>query len=733
MKRDYIFIAVLLAILFTVAFVYPYGQNKKGGSEVTVSLFESDASTLVTNSYDVVVVGGGAGGMAAALQAARMGMRVIILEETDLIGGQINPVPNMDGGSTPGSGTGIYKEFIDRVSTYYATTGRFPEAKSIGTCYWQNLTKCFEPKVGREIMLSMLSSAGVTVKTGVKIQAVNKSGNVVTGVSLSDGSTYQGKIVMDATEYGDLMPLAGVKYRIGNVVGGEPYGDNACVQDITYAVPIKQYSTIPEALLIKNKPPGYDANLNSYRAVVTREGEKSWSGKLPVNFLVHNAYRGIPDSTNPKNYVASLTGEGITKTMINWANDYPDSNLSIKYIEDKNYRQTANCEAKLKTIGFIYYLQTELGMKNWSIATDEGFNTTLNQANLCANIPSELKEIEKQFPPIPYVRESRRLLVKDTLTGSEILRVGTPLSAVTKFADSLAVGDYPNDLHGCDSDSNLEVSLGDSASQITPGGLFQVPFTAFIPESVDGFLVASKSLGVSRIVNGATRLQPIEMAIGQAAGALAAKAILQGQQPRFVKPFVVQDILLTAGVSLAATYFNDVPYGNPRWADVQLTNIYGIMNGVGGGNFGVANKLSRADASIVISRLFNIPTYTPSAPTFTDVPTSHYAYSYVEGFFKKGIAAGCSSFPARFCPDGSITKSQLAVFVSKAAGLSMIGEPKIVFSDISIADPFAKFASAAVGAGYLEPCSPGAFCPNQEVNRGDIAHMVANVLRIRYK
>jgi hypothetical protein len=364
MKREYISIAIFLALLFTVAMVYPYDRGGPKEARITIGLSDASAQIAPTHTYDVVVVGAGSGGISAAISAARRGMKVAILEETDIVGGQLAPVPNMDGGNTLGSGTGIYKEFIDRVATYYATPGRFPEPKSVGTCYWYYLTRCFEPKVGRNILLSMLNSSGVTVRTGVKVNAVNKISNIVTGVKLADGTTYNAKITMDATEYGDLMPLAGVKYRVGNVKGGEAYDDNACVQSITYVAPIKQYASVPTGLTIKTKPPNYDTFLPEYKAVVTKDGFASWSGKYPVNFLVHNAYRGVPDSTNPKNYVATVTGEGITKTMINWANDYPATNLSVKYIEDTTYRASVNCSAKLKTLGlFIIYKMS------WATAT----------------------------------------------------------------------------------------------------------------------------------------------------------------------------------------------------------------------------------------------------------------------------------------------------------------------------------------------------------------------------
>jgi predicted NAD/FAD-dependent oxidoreductase len=108
-----------------------------------------------SQKVDVVIVGAGSGGVSAAIQAARLGASVALVEETDWIGGQMTAagVSTMDEGHY-NEDSGLYAEFISRVKTHYDAIG-----KSIGTCYWSARTHCFEPSVGQKILYAMIESA----------------------------------------------------------------------------------------------------------------------------------------------------------------------------------------------------------------------------------------------------------------------------------------------------------------------------------------------------------------------------------------------------------------------------------------------------------------------------------------------------------------------------------------------------------------------------------------------
>ncbi|MDD4160025.1 MAG: FAD-dependent oxidoreductase, partial [Synergistaceae bacterium] len=106
--------------------------------------------------YDVAVIGAGSGGCAAAIQAARMGMSVALIEESDWIGGQMTgaAVSTMDDKTK--TRTGIYLEFINRVREYYSA-----RKTNINICYWGSDTIAFEPWAGQMILKEMLEEAGL--------------------------------------------------------------------------------------------------------------------------------------------------------------------------------------------------------------------------------------------------------------------------------------------------------------------------------------------------------------------------------------------------------------------------------------------------------------------------------------------------------------------------------------------------------------------------------------------
>ena len=639
-----------------------YDLNSDGKLDLRdiVIIAKNFGKSAQIKSYDVVVVGAGTGGVAAAIQAARMGVSVALLEETDYIGGQMTAagVTSMDENYfISANPSGIYKEFIDRVKTSYNNQG-----KSIGTCYWSSTTRCFEPHIGQQILRSMISASGVDLFERTSVTAVTKTGNIVTGVKTDGGIIFNSKVLIDATEYGDLVKLSGAAYRVGNSLSTTGINTNSCVQDITYTAIFKKYPNgVPAGLVMKNPPPGYNDSVAGFRSIVTKTGNAVWNGNYPVNWAVHNAYRGMPDSTNPQSY----TGEQaslITKTGVNWANDYP---YTVAALENKDTRKTVNCEAKLKTLQFLYYVQTELGENLWSVANDEGYNTAYNLQNLCDNIPAEFKEIEKYMPVIPYVRESIRIVpVANTLTAKELYYDSAkwPPRAEVFFQSSLAVGDYGIDLHGCNSPATLETldSVSDTSHSI--GRAFEVPFESFILQTIDGFLPAEKNIGQSRLASGATRLQPSTMNTGQAAGAIAATAVKKNIQPRQVNYKEVQQSLLDSKAILYP--FTDVKPADPFFKQIETIALSGIMSGYADLTFGGKDGLTRAQAAVVLANAFKWSLITPATASFSDVPTTHWAYSAIETIKANGITTGCGN--GMYCPDTILSRAEMAVFIIRA-------------------------------------------------------------------
>jgi hypothetical protein len=544
------------------------------------------AAGKIAADYDIIVAGAGTGGWAAAVQAARLGARVLLIEETDWIGGQMScaGVTTMDEDSVwmkfPVRERGIYREFHESMATYYETLDKDPFVAYYS--YPDQYEGGYEPKAARAVLYGFIQEArerkavlDVSVRT--KIAAVKKSGDTVTGATVEFAGGQRKdvgcKVLVDATEYGDVIPLTGARYRVGNATS-DKLDPAALVQDHTWTAIVREYpGGVPEHLQIKLPPPGYETGAARRYKKFTNDGMMLWGGagkgiKGDRNWRVYFAWRGMVDADSPLTGERSATRH--TQCGFNGGNDYP---VTVATIEDPAQRLRDEREGIYKTLGALYYFQHELGV-NWSVAADEGYATPYNRAKMQAlDLRPDLVEMAVHLPQQPYVRECRRIIGVQTLTAKDLGRFENAKHVTT----SVAMGDYFMDLDHGKTGHAIEPDL-DAGEVPKGGGPFQIPFEVFIPEKIDGFLPAEKNISQSRLANGATRLQPVTMLTGQAAGTIAALAVKQGVQPRDLQPLQVQQALLESGCTLVQRWYADVPWGSAVWRATQLLSLYGIMD-----------------------------------------------------------------------------------------------------------------------------------------------------------
>ena len=446
-----------------------------------------------TPVYDVVVVGGGTGGTAAAIEAARDGARVLVVEESPWLGGMLTSagVSAIDGNYRLRGG--IFGEFTDSLAARY---GGYDALKS---GWVSNIL--FNPAVGADILANMAGEAGVEARFGTTITDIRDHWRL----TLSDGSRVKARILIDGTELGDIALEA----------GAEELQDRVTLQDMTYVAIVKQYDhdvTIEE-------PQNYNPELY-------RECCSTWPPEMMLS------YGALPDG----------------HIMLNWPQNGNDIYLDyLNMPREEVYRQ-----AKNRTLGYIYYLQTELGYRNLGIA-DDVFPTA------------------DGLPFYPYYRESRRFAGRDTMT-LEAARRPYDFDLYTR---AVAVGDYPVDHHHNQNPRREELShlwYGKIPS-------FSVPLGVVIPVGVEDLLMADKNISVSWEMNGATRLQPVVTGLGQAAGALAAIAVKTGRHPSEVPASEVQEVLLDHGCYLLP--FLDLKPGDPGFRELQEKGIKGEVKGTG--------------------------------------------------------------------------------------------------------------------------------------------------------
>lgn len=481
---------------------------------------------------DLLIIGGGASGTMAGIQAARMGVNTLIIEETPWLGGMLTSagVAAIDGNHRMPSG--LWGEFRQKLYDHYGG----PDKVATG---WVSNT-LFEPRVGNALLRQLADAEpNLAISFQTRFVSIRRANGhwTVTTTQGKKSENITARLVIDATELGDVMAAAGAQYSIGMDARAEtgealaPPAANDIIQDLTYVAVLKDYGkgankTIP-------RPAGYD----------------------PAPFRL---CCGIADPASfdaPKNNCDMMMGYGRLpngKYMINWPKHGNDYYLNI-IEQSPAERAEALKAAKLHTLRFVYYLQTELGLKHLGLADDE-FPTA------------------DKLPMIPYHRESRRVKGKALLTFNHVSRpYDQPLPL---YRTGVAVGDYTIDHHH---DKNPDAPQIDFVKMRVPS--YNVPLGSLVPEGVEGLIVAEKSIGVTNIVNGATRLQPVVMGIGQAAGALAAVALRNGTDPSATDIREVQQALLDSKAYIMP--FIDVPAGHPHFAAIQRIGAAGVLRGSG--------------------------------------------------------------------------------------------------------------------------------------------------------
>ncbi|MGC4235821.1 MAG: FAD-dependent oxidoreductase [Niabella sp.] len=532
--------------------------------------------------YDIIVAGGGTGGWAAAVQAARMGSDVLLIEETDWLGGQMSAaaVTSMDESGPQVRERGIYREFHESMLLHYYTLDKDPfQAYYHGSLTQNQQEGGYAPVVAKAMLYGFIEEArnrkgagNLHVIVRSKVSDVIRKGQQVTGVKITFWEDEQKtqtrqlscKMLVDATEYGDVIPFTKAPYRIGNSSSSR-LDINGKVQDYTFTGVIREYPDgIPGHLRLTEKPPNYEKYKKTYN---NKKSYGNWGLSTGERmYRVALAWRGMADTSSV--LVGQMTSMRHTLAGLNGGNDYP---VTVATIESEAKRLQDEREGIYRTLSIVYYLQNELGV-NWALAEDQGYNTKYNQMMMKKRgITGEIYKHAKHLPQLPYVRESRRIIGVKTLVAEDLERG----ARAKHFNTSVAMGDYFMDLHG--TYEALEFDL-DKTNFSMAGGPFQVPFEVFIPQSLNGFLPAEKNFSQSRLVSGATRLQPVTMLTGQAVGVIASLAVAQKTQPRFLNPLEIQLNLLDEGATLTPRWYTDVPWKSELWKSVQILNLYKIMD-----------------------------------------------------------------------------------------------------------------------------------------------------------
>ncbi|MGG4035680.1 FAD-dependent oxidoreductase [Paenibacillus cisolokensis] len=492
-------------------------------------------------SADVIVVGGGTGGCMAALAAAKMGRSVVLTEETDWLGGQLTSqaVPPDEHQWIEQFGcTATYREFRNRVRAYY--TSHYPltdEARhhpqlNPGNGWVSRL--CHEPKAALRVIEDMLapyvSSGRITVLYRYRpVEAASGHDEVrsVTVEHTDNGRrvTLTGQFFLDATECGDVLPLAGAEYVTGAEARdetGEPHAPDAAdpldMQAITHVFALDFVEGREETI---DKPEQYDF----WRRFVPRFSRYpllGWISSDPADPAVAKRYELFPNDRNiPSLWTyrrvidKSQFRDGLFEsdiTLVNWPqNDYfLGPVIDVPEAERLEHLESA----RQLSLSLVYWLQTEAPRPDGG----KGYRGI--------RLRPDVLGTEDGLAKHPYIRESRRIKAVYTITEGDVSKEIRGSKGILRYEDSVGVGSYHLDLHP---------TTRSNRGFYIPTYPYEIPLGALIPVRLNNLLPACKNIGTTQITNGCYRLHPTEWNIGEAAGYLAAYAISNRVSPKEIR------------------------------------------------------------------------------------------------------------------------------------------------------------------------------------------------------
>ncbi len=483
---------------------------------------------------DVLVVGATPCGISAAIAAARSGSNVILTDAGDHMGGMMtNGLGRTDIGPRY-TIAGIFGEFINNVYNYYVDTyGKdSQQVKDSSSGYY------FEPHVAEMVFNKM-----VKAEKNIKLRYHYRPDSVLVYDTRLHGVTFldtkhnrriqiRGGITVDATYEGDVAAWSGVPFRVGRESReefGEPYAGviymdhyNRMILPGTTGYGDKRVQAYnfrltqtdnPDNRVMPQKPDTY--NRNGYLPVLQSIKE----GRIKTVQDVLNIER-IPNGKSDTN--------NMPKSLI--STDLPEENYTYPTATPEE-RQKIIQRHKDYILGLLWFLQNDPEMpadlqgecRQWGLSKDEYPDN--------GNFPRQI-----------YVREARRMWGLYTFTAHDAMLAPGSLRTPIQY-DSIACGGYAMDSHATrkrEPDHPVMEGFYYFGGMTQP---YQIPYRVMVPQNIDALLVPGAASG-THMGFGTLRMEPVWMAMGQAAGTAAHLARELFVEPRDVSTPRLQALLL---------------------------------------------------------------------------------------------------------------------------------------------------------------------------------------------
>ncbi len=607
---------------------------------------------------DVLVIGGNPGGCAAAISAARMGLRVVLLEPSPMLGGMnANGTFGFDC-ATPQALSGIAEEVADWIKAHYA---RSPTPDPL---HVKRADLVWESSVGAAAWRALVDATpGLTAITRAVPTSVRMNGDAIAEVvwhpatdlmgnvdDRGEGSRVVPAMVVDAAYEADVSAWAGVPFRLGReprstlephagkiffsnhhssardgylahsiLPGSTGDGDDA-IMAFASRLHCRMYedASPTAAHRLKAPPPGYDPSLYAWGPLGTdEEGRPIWFDTLYLlvggKFLLNRMVRGN-----------NLVG--------------PNSEYVLAHPRDRGPLRQRFVDHAL---GFLYYVQNEGGLPQLGLAHDEFVDNG-------------------HIPYLVYVREARRVQGRATLCEADVnpWLSGDGLRPPHK-RDAVAIADWTYESQGCDDtvEEGRRYPDGYITGRFTRAP-YQVPFGCLLPVGVSNLLV-SGGISATHIAAGATRCEGARIQMGIAAGLAAAIAVQDRCEPAQVSLARLQREIVRRGGKL--NYFSDVE-SNHRWFEaIQWAGLRGLVPEDELLAFRPDDAMRWGDFAHAIVTCLRIPVSVTSLH-FQGLSPRERSFRYVETLYDLGTRSGIDLFGVKRLADEDPMQEFLRIF-----------------------------------------------------------------------
>ncbi len=630
---------------------------------------------------DLLIVGGSESACAAAIQAARLGVKkVVLVNDIEWLGGQFSA----EGVGCPDEWTsiggkrmnfprsGLFMEVIQRIRAHNsATYGKACPGNSF--CGTETIEPAAAARIFEDLVRPHVEAGTLRIERHWEPESVAVQGGKITGVTFHSSQpshpsslTVQAGLTIDASDWGDVIRLSGAAYaagpdlkaRFGETSAPAAF-DEAGAQEmnpISYCVVLREAAgknaTVP-------RPASYDA-----RSFATLDKMAPWvdsdmsagiyspSGNSPYTHrrLVDRWHNGFAPGTEA--------------TFLNYpVQDYPLCQLPQRVVDaleataagasKKNIvdltpaqRRIIFDDAKQHTLGVLHHLQTAVHDRVGD------FPQSFRHMRLTDEFGTA-----DQLPPKPYVREGLRLEALSMLREQDIRATSREpkwaraLPADAAFAFQFNIDFHPTRRRFLTADRNgpWQYIHTQDRGWHTDTDRAVFPLRGLVPVKMDGLLGAGKNIGVSSVVQSALRLHGQMMHVGQAAGTLAWMSLRDAAQPRQIVTDVtkvrqVQRKLALGhgGPGMLLWPWQDVAPEDLAFEAVNMLSVRGIWQPEAEDVFFHPDEtLSRRELARLLARvcrsLEGAKDWPPtSRPIYQDVPAEDADRAFIEAMVTWG-------------------------------------------------------------------------------------------------